>query len=196
MTLCGCSGNDFLSQLQSTASMPEMVLLDLQMQDGNGIDVLKVLKETCFPLKYIVYTSGYKAEYTGQILKLGGHAFIGKDIDRFALLHVLREVHTKGHFWTPEQMQVLGNQLSSKVPQVPTGRGSDLSKRELEVLALLCQQFSTREIAEEMFLSVKTVETHKTNLLLKTGVRNSLGLVLFAIQSQLVNPAEIMLLEK
>ena len=190
------SGNAFLRELDARETHPDVVLLDLKMEDGNGLDALKGLQERETQLKTIIFSSTFRLEYTGHLVKEGAHAYIGKSVKIDDLLGIVRKVFEFGHHWSREQMQVIQRQLSSKIPQVSCSPQEGLTRREREVLMLLCQQLSTQEIADHLYLSVKTIETYKSNLIVKTGVRNSLGLIVFAIQAQLVNPAEIVLLHR
>ncbi|WP_228453102.1 response regulator transcription factor [Chryseobacterium sp. CH1] len=87
-------------------------------------------------------------------------------------------------------------QLSNKLPQFHAYSKDDLTEREVEIIRLICQQQSTREIADNLFISPKTVETHKTNLMIKINVKNMAGLVIYAVQNNIVDAAEIVLLDK
>ena len=81
--------------------------------------------------------------------------------------------------------------MQAAPPKVPLGNVNDLSGREVEVLKLLCNQLTAKEIAEKLFLSQKTIETHKSNLLQKTGAKNIAGLIIFAAKNNLINVDDI-----
>lgn len=190
------SGNEFLTHLSKASSLPHVLLLDLRMADGNGLEVLHALKKQRTSLKVGVMSSMYRTEYVGQMLKMGAHAFLSKAIEPEALLHALREISQKGHYWSRNQIEAMRLQLSPKVPTFHLPSKEGLTAREIEILRLVCDQMTTREIAEELFLSPKTIETHKSNLLMKTAVKNIVGLVIYAIQQQIINPKEVVLLER
>ena len=109
-------------------------------------------------------------------------------IDQATLLDALLNVHERGHYFTPEQAQVLPEQLKARLPTPSLEAADDLTEREREILQLLCEQLTTQEIADRLFISARTVEGHKSHLLQKTGAKNIAGLVVFAIKYGIVDP--------
>ena len=190
------SGFEFLEILEEMQSLPDVVLLDLKMENGNGIEVMRELEKRKSPLKIVVLTSYFRLVHTGQILKMGARAYISKATRPIALLESIVTVHEKGHHWTPEQIEALRGQITPRSPafHLPTENG--LTKREIEILQLICLQMTTHEIAGHLFLSPKTVESHKSNLIMKTAVRNIVGLVIYAVQNRIVDANEIILLDR
>ncbi|WP_430412301.1 response regulator transcription factor [Kordia sp.] len=189
------SGNSFLEKLNNHVTMPEVILLDLRMNNGSGLDVLEALSKRSEKPKVIVMSSHYDPYYMGQMLKLGCDAFLPKEIDPEELIEVIYKVQQHGHYFSEEQIVSLREQVSPKSPKIYLDSKDSLSERELEVLQLVCQQLTTKEIAEKLFISPKTVEMHKSNLLIKTGVKNSVGLIIYAIQNNLVDPNTLILLD-
>lgn len=196
VTMSANGGVEFFDLLDENPLPPDVVLLDLRMENGNGIEVLKELERREIFLKVIVLTSFYRLSFTGQILKLGARAFVSKATSPMDLLKTIVTVHEKGHHWTREQIQALRSQIVPKSPEFHLSSKNGLTKREIEVLQLICLQMTTHEIASYLCLSPKTVETHKGNLVMKTAVRNMVGLVIYAIQNRIVDPEEIILLER
>ncbi|WP_196892233.1 response regulator transcription factor [Aureivirga marina] len=187
-------GNEFLEKIKSDIELPEVILLDLRMKDGDGLMVLEELKKMNSTIKIIVLTTFYKASFFGQMLKLGVHAFLPKEIDQEELVEIIETVKNQGFYFTPEQVTVMRRQVSGKIPKLQIDEKQKLTNREIEVLELLCQQLSTKEIADKLFLSVKTIESHKTNLYVKTGAKNTAGLIIYAVQNKIINPDELVLL--
>ncbi|MGH1386917.1 response regulator transcription factor [Kordia sp.] len=173
----------------------DVLLLDLRMDDGSGLFVLRELQRRAEELKTIVLSTFYRRSFMGQMLKLGASAFLSKDIDEVELIEVIQTVYKKGHYFSKDQLEIMRLQLSKKVPEFTDHSKETLTTRETEILKLLCQQCTTKEIGERLFISPKTVETHKTNLLLKTGVKNTAGLIIYAIQNKIVSPDELLLLD-
>jgi DNA-binding NarL/FixJ family response regulator len=132
----------------------------------------------------------------GQMLKMGAHAFLPKEIEMEELLRVINAVYHTGHYFSDEQIEVMRSQLSNKLPEFHAFSKDALTEREIDVLKLVCQQLSTKEIADTLFISPKTVETHKTNLMIKTCVKNMAGLVIYAVQNNIVDADEIVLFDK
>ena len=113
------------------------------------------------------------------MIDLGVKGFILKDIDNNELTNAIRKVNVGGNYFSQE---LLLNLIKNK----PDGAGIDLTKREKEVLELICQGFSNQQISEELFISQRTVERHRSSLLYKTNSKNSVSLVVFAIKNNLV----------
>ena len=194
VVLTAYSGNIFLEQLGELEKVPDLVILDLRMKDGDGLDTIGKLTVHYPQLKIIVLSSYYKVSSTGYMLKLGVHAFVPKETDKEDLIHIIHEVSNKEHYFTSEQVQTLRNQISHKTPKQYANTKDTLSSRELDVLQFICKQYTTKQIADRLFVTTKTIEAHKSNLLLKTGVKNTAGLIIYAVQNQLVDAGNIMLL--
>lgn len=190
------SGNNFLEKLRSNPSDNlDIILLDMRMQDGDGLFVLGELKKLTYSAKVIALTSYYKPAYIGQMMNLGAHAFLPKEIDKEELISIIQETYSKGHYFRQEQLESLGAQNTPRTPKLHIGPKDTISPRELEILHLVVQQNTTKEIATKLFITPKTVEAHKSNLLSKTGAKNTAGLVMFAIQHCLINPDDFLIFD-
>jgi len=193
--LTAYSGNSFIEKLRSNSyDNLDLVLLDLRMSDGDGLFVLEQLKKLTSSIKIIVLSSYYKPAYIGQMMDLGAHAFLPKEIDKEELINTIKEVYIKGHFFRQEQLESLRAQIAPKAPKLQTDPKDTITPRELEILQLVVQQNTTKEIATKLFITTKTVEAHKSNLLSKTGAKNTAGLVMFAIQHRLINPDDFLII--
>lgn len=187
VTLTANDGSTFIESLRNAESPPDIVLLDLQMKELNGIDTATILKKEFPDLKIIVVSSYYKKTLMGYMLKLGVNAFLPKGILPEQLAEAIEEVYNKGYYFVEEQIDVMRNQISSKTPAPSFASEEELSEREIEVLKLICQQYTAPQIADKLFISPRTVEGHKSNLLLKTSARNLAGLVIYAVQKNIIN---------
>jgi DNA-binding NarL/FixJ family response regulator len=196
VTLQAISGKAFLTMFKARCKPPDVLLINLRMADGSGLEVLQTMLKLPHTMKIVVLSSAYRPEFVGQLLSLGASSYTSKTIIGQQLRDIVEEVYAVGHYWTAEQMRYLRLQISPSAPKLHLPTQNGLSSREIEVLKLLCQQLTTREIADRMSVSVKTVETHKANLLVKTALRNSVGLVVYAIQNGIVDPDGILLLEE
>ncbi|AZA90309.1 Nitrogen regulation protein C [Chryseobacterium nakagawai] len=193
IVLTSTGGNQFLSE-----GIPalDILILDLRMANGDGLEVMTALSKKDIETKIIVLSSFYRRSFMGQMLKMGAHAFLSKEIELEELLVVINTVYNTGHYFSNEQIDVMRSQFSNKLPEFHTFSKNELTDREVDVLRLVCQQLSTKEIAESLFISPKTVETHKTNLMIKTGVKNMAGLVIYAVQNSIIDANEIVLFDK
>lgn len=171
----------------------DIILLDLRMPGLNGIETLKELRLRQPAVKVIILSSFYKSSYTGHMLKSGASAFLPKEVSPASLTAAIKEVYENGHYFNSDQIETLRAQVSSRSPQPKLDKVTQLTEREIEILDLICQQLTAREIAEKLFITPRTVEGHKNNLMLKTGAKNLAGLVVFAIQNGIVNTGALFL---
>lgn len=194
VVLTSTGGHHFLNETET--DLPDILLLDLRMSNGDGLEVLSALSQKNAETKIIVLSSFYRRSFMGQMLKMGAHAFLPKEIEMEELLKVIQAVYHHGHYFSDEQIDVMRSQLSNKLPEFHSYSKDALTEREIDVLKLVCQQLSTKEIADILFISPKTVETHKTNLMIKTCVKNMAGLVIYAVQNNIIDANEIVLFDK
>lgn len=181
------SGPECISALSKDSIRPDIFILDLSMEDMDGIELTKKIQKHLPESKIIILSSHYKSNFTGFMLKLGVSAFIPKGITAEKLKEIILEVNTKGFYFIEEQVKQLGSQISSKAPKPILDARNLLSEREEEILKLICAQKTAKEIGSELFITQRTVEGHKNNLFAKSGARNMAGLVIFAIQSGIID---------
>lgn len=162
----------------------EVLLLDINLPDGNGIVACKELLEIRKDLKIIALTNFEDSMFIKQILKNGAMGYLLKNTSKTELTEAIKEVN-KGNRYLPKNISnILLNDsigISNSNYFVPK-----LTSREKEILALIIKEYTTDEIANELFLSNKTVESHRSNLMQKLGVKNSAGLVRVAFEKGLV----------
>jgi DNA-binding NarL/FixJ family response regulator len=177
------SGDDFIHALEGvdTTNFPDVVLVDIQMKPMDGFELVELLKNNYPDLKIIVLSSHYKSNILGYMIKLGVSAFIPKASSKEHLINTIESVYQYGVFFTQEDQQVLISHMNSK-PKKPTFSYSDtLSDREMDVLKLICKEHTNQEIADQLFLSKRTVEGHRQRILEKVGAKNTVGLIVYAI---------------
>jgi DNA-binding NarL/FixJ family response regulator len=186
VTFTANDGTQLIDYLRKTESLPDIVLLDLQMKEMGGIDTTAILKKEFPDMKIIIVSSYYKKSFMGYMLKLGVNAFLPKGVHPEQLVVAIEDVYTKGYYFIEEQIEVMRNQISSKAPMPCFSVEEELSERETEILKLICQQYTAPQIVEMLYISPRTVEGHKSNLLLKTSARNLAGLVIYAVQKNII----------
>ena len=181
------NGKEFLRKVSETPELPQVVLLDLKMNDMEGTELIAKLKVMHPDMKYILMSSYYKKTFTGHAFKMGANALVPKTMSPEQLLKVITAVYTKGCYFMEEQIDILRSQIKPRTPRPKFAKEGEFTEREIEVLRLLCEQYTAQEIADKLFISRRTVEGHKDNLFAKTGARNLAGLVIYALQNQLVS---------
>lgn len=187
VVLTAANGEQLFEQLKSGNCCPDILLLDLQMKEMNGLESIGKLRSDYPQIKIIVVSSHYRKNFMGYMMKLGVNAFLPKGIYPQELSKAICEVDERGFFFLEEQIEVMRSQISSAAPSPNLTSEESLTEREIEVLHLICQQCTAQEIADKLFISKRTVEGHRNNLLLKTSAKNSAGLVMYAIQKRLIH---------
>lgn len=178
------NGSEYLKLLGH--QLPDIVLMDIDMPIMNGFEATQK-SLTLYPELKIITLSMYgdQGHYL-KMIELGVKGFVLKDAGAQQLYHAIVEVHHGGNYFSPELLMniVLKKENSPKGEQLQ--KQLDISDRELDVLKLLCKAFTNKQIADQLFISSKTVEGHKSRLMDKTNTNNSVALVLFAIKNRLV----------
>ena len=156
---------------------PDLVLMDVCTEGSmSGLDMAKTIREK-FPEMKIIIMSGFdEVTYVPRTKEIGAHAFVYKSKSLAYFIEVIHSV-MQGATVYPEERSI----------PIPMGE-VPLTVREMEVLRLMCKSMTSKEIAEELFISVGTVKYHKTNILGKTGFSKSLDLVFFMLTKGWINP--------
>jgi len=187
-------GYQLFNYLEEKNTEPiDILLLDLKMKTIDGLEVLKHVKTNHPELKVIVVSSHYQDNSIGFMTKEGVAGFLPKGMSPFELLDIVKQVHKNGFYLNKDQMEILREQISSKVSKPMIDEDELLTEREKEIIKLLCQQKTAKEIGEHLFITQRTVEGHKNNLFTKIGVRNVAGLVVYALQKHIVTLEELSL---
>ncbi|WP_312388813.1 response regulator transcription factor [Chryseobacterium sp.] len=184
VSLTSNNGPDFIEKLEtlSPEEFPNIALVDVQMQPMNGFELVEILKEKYPDLKIIILSSHYKTSILGYMVKLGVSAFLPKNSDRKTFIDAITMVYKNGVFFTPEDHQMLFSYMNSSTKKRSLFEMEDeLSEREKDVVKLICQEFTNNEIAEKLFISPRTVESHRQRVLEKIGAKNTVGIVIYAI---------------
>lgn len=164
----------------------DVVLLDLEMPEMNGAEALKIIKEVHPSIKVLLLTMHDNEKYMISFLQQGAHGYLLKDASPDELVHGVKKVHQSGRYINDRVSEALLNRLDGLKVETPTlGEENNLGEREMEVLRLICEEFTTAEIADKLFLSTRTIESYRKRLLEKTDTRNTAGLVRFAIEKDL-----------
>jgi DNA-binding NarL/FixJ family response regulator len=178
------NGKEFLELLSSLK--PDLVLMDIDMPHMNGIEATQRALEIMPDLKIIIFTMFGDEEYYYKMIDLGVKGFILKSSGINELEKAIHDVMLGESYFSNELLRKIINNFSRKNIQKSTENAS-LTDRELEILQQICLGLNNEEIAHKLFISATTVKTHRSNLLEKTGCKNTPALILYAIKHKMVS---------
>jgi DNA-binding NarL/FixJ family response regulator len=183
-------GQDLLNQLAASQPLPDILLLDLNMPVLNGIEAAKRIGELYPDLNFVVLSSYHTKAFILSMIELGASAYLSKQATPEEMAHTIREVAAKGFYYDEAVITVIRENMAKKArPKQRHSFQVDISEREQQVLQLICEEYTTPEIAKQLFISPRTVEGHRNHLMEKLGCRNVAGLVIAALQQELVHIA-------
>lgn len=174
------SGEEALRKMEGV--QVDILMTDIHMPDMNGIQLTEEVLKGNPDQKILILTMFGEVNYIKRLLQLGVQGYVLKDIGKKDLHAALKAVYNGQSYFSKEITEVMMNKLrgvSQKSPNIVI----ELTDREKEILYLILKQKSNQEIADELFISPRTVEAHKRNLLSKTGSKNVAGLVIFALEN-------------
>ena len=181
------NGQELVDYLKTCDEHPDIILMDLKMPFLNGVEATKLIHKE-FPIINIIALTSYNTEsFIANMINVGASSYLVKSASPQEMLNTIREVSDKGFYYNETVMRVIHKDIISSTKNTKSTLDEDfLTAREKEVLELICKQFSTSEIADKLFISPRTVEGHRNNLLLKTQSKNMAGLVVYAIQNKII----------
>jgi len=176
------NGESLLNNLK--ISLPDVLLLDIQLPDVSGLDLCYQIAKEYPSLKILVLTNMDESFYVKQMIRNGAAGYLLKNTDQLTMIEAIEEV-MMGNQYLDKQIQknlmdemLLGKKRSAQ--QVM------LTKRELEILGLIAKEFTNHEIAESLFISLRTVQTHRLNISHKLNAKNMVSLVKEAYKRGLI----------
>ncbi|MBV1923067.1 MAG: response regulator transcription factor [Flavobacteriaceae bacterium] len=184
------NGKELMEYLSSAELLPDVIIMDIKMPELNGVEATKLITKEYPEIGIVALTTYNTKPFIRNMIDVGASAYLVKNSPPKKVLHTIKQVYFNGFYYDNEVMKIVNNRYSSSNNDSKKSVFDDdfLTPREREVLGLICLQHTTTEIAEKLFISPRTVEVHRKNLLEKTGVKNGAGLVIFAITNGLVSP--------
>ena len=181
------NGIELINYLKNNNNYPDIILMDLKMPLLNGVEATKLIHKEFPIVKIIALTSYNTKSFIANMINVGASSYLVKNATPKEMIDTINEVAEKGFYYSDEVLKVIEDDIiSNDIISKSTFDVDYLTKRESEVLQLMCEQFSTHEIGEKLFISSRTVEGHRNNLIIKTESKNIAGLVVFAIQNKLI----------
>ncbi len=163
---------------------PDVILLDIKMPEMDGIETVKRIRETDPDVKLVMITMYEDEHFIIHLMEAGANGYLIKNAEPEEIKAAIHTAHHTGHYFN----DYVSNVLLRKVIKKDERRKPEirLSDRELQVLTLICQECTASEIGKQIFLSARTVEGIKSGLIEKLGVRNTAGLVVYALKNGVI----------
>lgn len=181
------NGEDLLAKIRLVPDPPDVLLLDLKMPVLGGVEAARIIREQFPSIQIVVLSSYVNKTFVLNMIEIGAASYLSKNAHPDEVVETIRQVCFRGFYYNAMVMEVIRESMMSKSGLRNTGaETTELTAREREVLQLICEEFTTQEIGERLFISTRTAEGHRNNLLSKLGCRNAAGLVVHAIQHRLV----------
>jgi len=165
----------------------DVIVMDINMPDMNGIATTKMVKENFPAIKVLALTMSSDDSHIRQMVQAGASGYIMKSAGRDELTKAIHEVMDGKHYFSDQATQSIMMDLVKNKGKASAPDPIHITERELEVLQMIIKEHTNQEIAEKLYISPRTVDAHRRNLLQKTGARNTAGLVKYAFQNNLIN---------
>lgn len=172
----------------SREKKPDVVLLDIIMPGMNGIEAARWIKEIDGKIRVIILTMEISRDYVTAAIKSGVDGYLPKNIGKSTLSEAIRSVYKGERYFVDAIKKLVFEDFYTAEKSKNTRRTlpNQLTKREMEVLALIAAGKSNKDVSEDLAISVKTVETHKTHILIKLGLNNNTELIRYAVKHKIV----------
>jgi DNA-binding NarL/FixJ family response regulator len=186
LVLEAANGKELIGQL--TDKMPEVILMDIKMPEMDGMQATAYIHKHFRHIKILALSMHNEDKYIVDMMKAGASGYLLKNAEPEEIVDAITTVYQKGFYFNEHLSITLIKQLVDKNnTDISTPCSVELNEREIEVLRLVCQEYSNQEIADKIFLSVRTIEGYRAKLFEKTRSKNLVGLVIFAIKNGIIS---------
>lgn len=178
------NGNEVLEFVKQNPLAVDLMLLDINMPGMSGIEVTKYVKQHYPEIKILILSAYNEKAIINQVIMSEAEGFLLKYVDEISLLKAIKHIYNNGTYYDNAIADFI-KETKSKAPKADNN--SNLSKRETEILNLICQEYSTDQIGEKLHLSSFTVHWHRKNILAKTGATNLIALIKYAVKYNIIS---------
>ncbi|PQB05949.1 DNA-binding response regulator [Aureitalea marina] len=182
------NGQSLMEQLAEAEELPDIVVMDIKMPEMNGVEATKMLRKEYPDINIIALTTYNTKPFIRNMIDVGACAYLVKNSAPQEVIHTIRQVYSNGFYYDKLVMESIRSNKRSTKPKgdKTSANGEFITDREKQILELICRQYTSQEIAQKLFISKRTVEVHRKNLLDKTQSKNIAGLVVYALKNELV----------
>ncbi|CAA9196194.1 response regulator [Flavobacterium collinsii] len=171
-------------------SNPDILVLDISMPKKDGIEVVKELQQKDFQCKIIILSSYDDLKIIKEVMKLGAKGYLTKKCAGENIIEAIEAVYQGQEYFCDSVREKIFNIFSHNNPKLNKNiqvENPILSAREIEIITLIALEHSGKEISEQLFISINTVETHRKNIMKKLQLKSTIGLVKYALKNNLIN---------
>ena len=188
LVLEASNGKQLIAMLASATVIPDVMLMDIKMPELDGIQTTAVVKQLYNKIKVLALSMFNEDKYIVDMMKAGASGYLLKNAEPEEIIEAISTVYHKDYYFNEHLSITLIKQLAGNAPSGNAAMSlADFNEREIEVLRLVCQECSNQEIADKIFLSVRTVEGYRARLFEKTRSKNLVGLVIFAVKTGIIS---------
>lgn len=180
------NGIEFFHELLKRKRPIDVLLLDVDMPEMDGFEVLKKLRATNSEIKPLILTQHNDDELIYGLVELGAKGFLHKSADIEQVVDAIYSLHSNELYFNSDISKRVIRKLVKKDHIKRIGINTSLTEKEKEIIRLICHEFTTKEIAEKLFLSERTIETHRQQIFEKTKSKNAVGLAVYAMRTGIV----------
>ncbi|MCL9807625.1 response regulator transcription factor [Flavobacterium amniphilum] len=180
------NGKELMEQLE--AIPVDLVLLDIQMPEMDGFETCKQLRKHYPDVKILIISQLTTKESIHRVMELGANGFFSKDAEPEKLEKAIKDIRAKDYFFDDDLASVIREAIlwEKRKPSNLLDSPAPITRREMDIIRLACKELSSSEIADKLFINVRTVETHRKRIMEKTDSKNFIGVVLFALRHGLL----------
>lgn len=180
------NGKEAVEYCSTQADDVDIMIMDINMPEMDGIKATKIIKDNHPNIKILALTMLSEDQHIRKMIKAGASGYILKSSGKQELIKAISTIIDGKHYFSNDATQAILEELvSPEVSDTKEDQDVHITDREMEVLKLILNEFTNQEIADKLFVSVRTVDAHRRNLLQKTGAKNTAGLVKFALKNNL-----------
>lgn len=180
------NGQELLEGIEE--AKPDVILMDLRMPVKDGIETTKYISAHYPDISVLVLTMHEEEKFVIHLMENGANGYLLKSTDPSEIKKAITDVVEKGYYLSNFVNRILVRKSQNKNKPVPSfAKGAEVSDREREVLEFICLEYTSQEIGEKMGISSRTVESIKERLMERFGLKNTAGLVFFAVKNNLID---------
>jgi len=180
------NGNDLYELLKIDS--PDLIITDISMPDISGIEITKYVTENYPEIKILILSMHSNVEFITKSLGAGANGYLPKDTSMNELLEAINTIYKGENYFNKDISDTILKSIINKSKSAKeNSKNESLTKREMEIVSLVVEGLANKEIADKLFISVRTVDSHKNNIMQKLNLKSSVELVKYAIKNKLVN---------